>query len=178
LPSERILNQKKEVVKNLVEKLQKASSGILVDYRGLTVEQDTELRNKLRESEVEYKVVKNNLTRFAIKETGLDQLDSFLKGPTSVALSYADPVFPAKVLVEFAKKNDALEIKAGFVDGKIINIEEIKSLATLPSKEELIAKVLGGLNSPIAGFVNVLNGNMRGLVVALNAIGEQKEQQA
>ncbi|MBZ4646694.1 MAG: large subunit ribosomal protein [Petroclostridium sp.] len=174
MPSQKILEQKKEVVQELVEKLKKASSGILVDYRGLTVEQDTELRNQLRKAGVEYKVVKNTLTRFAAKETGYEGLDPFLHGPTSLALTYEDPVAAAKVLTEFAKKNEKLEIKVGFVDGKVIDINGIKALADLPPREVLIAKVLGGFNAPISGFVNVLNANLRGLAVALNAIAEKK----
>jgi large subunit ribosomal protein L10 len=174
MPSEKILEQKKEAVQQLVEKLKSASSGVLVDYRGLTVEQDTDLRNELRKAGVEYKVVKNTLTRFAANETGYEALDPFLHGPTSLALTYEDPVAAAKVLSEFAKKNDKLEIKAGFVDGKVIDVNGIKALAELPPKEVLIAKVLGGFNAPISGFVNVLNGNLRGLAVALNAIAEKK----
>ncbi|MDK2798835.1 MAG: large subunit ribosomal protein [Clostridiales bacterium] len=174
MPSEKVLQQKQEAVQALVEKLKSATSGILVDYRGLTVEQDTQLRNKLREAGIEYKVVKNTLTRFAAKETGYEGLDEFLHGPTSLALSYEDPVAPAKILSEFAKDNEKLEIKVGFVDGKIIDLNEIKALAELPPKEVLIAKVLGGFNAPISGFVNVLNANLRGLAVALNAIAEKK----
>ncbi|WHH57463.1 50S ribosomal protein L10 [Petroclostridium sp. X23] len=174
MPSEKILEQKKEAVQQLVEKLKSASSGVLVDYRGLTVEQDTDLRNELRKAGVEYKVVKNTLTRFAANETGYEALDPFLHGPTSLALTYEDPVAAAKVLSEFAKKNDKLEIKAGFVDGKVIDVNGVKALAELPPKEVLIAKVLGGFNAPISGFVNVLNGNLRGLAVALNAIAEKK----
>jgi len=178
MPSEKVLQQKKEIVQQLVEKLKTASAGVLVDYRGLTVEQDTELRRELRKAGVEYKVVKNTLTRFAAKKVGFDELDPKLNGPTSLALSYDDPVAPAKVLVEFSKKNEKLEIKAGFVDGKVIDISEIKALAELPSKEVLIAKVLGGFNAPISGFVNVLNANLRGLAVALNAIAEKKAAEA
>lgn len=174
MPSEKILQQKKEVVSDLSEKIKAAKAMVFADYRGLTVEQDTELRNALRKAGVEYKVVKNTLTRFAAKENGLEDLDSFLHGPTSMALSETDPVAPAKVLAEYAKKYDKLELKVGVVEGKIINLDGIKALAELPPREVLIAKVLGGLNAPISGFVNVLNGNIRGLVVALNAIAEKK----
>lgn len=174
MPSTKILEQKKEAVQALAEKLKTAVSGVLVDYRGLTVEQDTELRNELRKAGVEYKVVKNTLTRFAAKETGYEDLDSFLHGPTSLALTYESPVAAAKVLTKFAKDHESLEIKAGFVDGKVVDLNQIKALAELPSREELIAKVLGGFNAPISGFANVLNANLKGLVVALNAIAEQK----
>lgn len=174
MPSEKVLQQKKEIVTEMVEKLKNASAGVLVDYRGLTVEQDTELRNQLRKADVEYKVIKNTLTRFAANEVGYGALDPVLNGPSSLAISMTDPVVAAKILVEYAKKNDKLEIKAGFVDGKVINVDEVKALAELPPREVLIAKVLGGFNAPISGFVNVLNGNLRGLAVALNAIAEKK----
>jgi Ribosomal protein L10 len=173
LPSNKILEQKKQVVTDLTEKIKSAQSIVLADYRGLTVEQDTELRNALRKAGVDYKVVKNTLTSLAMKESGLE-MDQFLAGPTAMAISSTDAVAPAKVLSEFSKKFEKLELKVGVVEGKLIDLEGIKALAELPSREVLIAKVLGGFNAPISGFVNVLNGNMRGLVVALNAIAEQK----
>ena len=152
----------------------KAAKGmVFADYRGLTVEQDTELRSALRKAGVEYKVVKNTLTRFAANENGLEGLDTYLNGPTAMASS-VDPVASAKVLSEFAKKYDKLEIKVGVVEGKVIDASGVKALAELPPREVLIARVLGGFNAPISGLVNVLNGNIRGLAVALNAIAEQK----
>lgn len=176
MPSEKILQEKKEVVSGIASKLKEAKAMVFADYRGLTVEQDTELRNALRKAGVEYKVVKNTLTRIAAKENGLEGLDSYLNGPTALALSVTDPVAPAKVLSEYAKKYDKLEIKVGVVEGKIINVEGVQALAELPPREVLIAKVLGGFNAPISGLVNVLNGNIRGLVVALNAIAEKQAQ--
>lgn len=177
MPSPKILEKKKQAVVNLTNKLKEAKAFVLADYRGLTVEQDTELRRALRKADVEYKVVKNSLVRFAVKENGLDELTPFLEGPTSLALSNTDPVAPAKVLAEYAKKYDKLELKVGVVEGKVIDIAGIKALADLPSREVLIAQVLGGFNAPITGFVNVLNGNIRGLVVALNAIAEKKQNE-
>ncbi|MDF2523287.1 MAG: ribosomal protein [Clostridiales bacterium] len=174
MPSEKILQQKKEVVQEISEKIKAAKAMVFADYRGLTVEQDTELRNALRKAGVEYKVVKNTLTKFAAKENGLEGLDSFLNGPTAMAVSATDPVAPAKVLAEFAKKYEKLELKVGVVEGKVIDEAGIKALAELPPREVLIAKVLGGFNAPISGLVNVLNGNIRGLVVALNAIAEKQ----
>ncbi len=174
LPKENTLNQKREVVEGISGKMKAAKAMVFADYRGLTVEQDTELRSALRKAGVEYKVVKNTLARFAAKENGLDGLDTYFNGPTAMASSDSDPVAPAKILSEYAKKYDKLELKAGVVEGRIIDVNGIKSLAELPSREVLIARVLGGLNAPISGFVNVLNGNIRGLVVALNAIAEQK----
>ncbi|MCX7711749.1 MAG: 50S ribosomal protein L10 [Clostridia bacterium] len=174
MPSEKTLQLKKETVKELSEKVKAAKSMVLADYRGLTVEQDTELRSALRKAGVEYKVVKNTLTRFAMKENGLGDIDSFLNGPTALAISETDPVAPAKVLSEYADKYEKLELKVGVVEGKIIDVKGIKALAELPPREVLIARVLGGFNAPIAGFANVLNGNLRGLAVALNAIAEKK----
>lgn len=174
MPKENTISQKRVVIDGISEKMKAAKAIVFADHRGLTVEQDTELRNALRKAGVEYKVVKNTLTRFAAKESGLDGLDPFLNGPTAMASSAVDAVAPAKVLSEYVKKFDKLELKAGVVEGKIINVEGIKALADLPSREVLISKVLGSLNAPITGFVNVLNGNIRGLVVALNAIAEQK----
>jgi large subunit ribosomal protein L10 len=174
LPSEKALQQKKEVVQGLAEKIKASKAMIFADYRGLTVEQDTELRTALRKAGIDYKVVKNTLTRFAMNENGITGIDSYLNGPTAMAASETDPVAPAKVLAEYAKKFDKLELKVGVVEGKIIDIEGIKALAELPSREVLIARVLGGFNAPISGFVNVLNANLTGLVVALNAVAEQK----
>ena len=112
--------------------------------------------------------------KFAFKDLGYDEFNEFLKGPSAVAFGIEDPVAAAKVTAEFAKKNEKLEIKAGIVDGKIINIEEVKSLAELPSKEVLVAQVLGGLNAPIQGFTNVLQGTIRSLAIVLNAIAEKE----
>ncbi|HOM03156.1 MAG TPA: 50S ribosomal protein L10 [Acetivibrio sp.] len=174
MPSEKILQQKKEVVQQLTENIKSAKTIVFADYRGLTVEQDTELRNELRKAGVEYKVVKNTLTKLAAKENGLEELDPFFNGPTSMAYSDKDVVAPAKVLVEYAKKFEKLELKAGVVEGKVCDVKTLEAIAALPSKEELVAKALGGLKSPLAGLVNVLNGNIRGLVIALNAIAEKK----
>lgn len=176
MPSEKILQKKQEVVNDIAEKLSAAKGVIFADYRGLTVEQDTELRKALRESGVSYRVVKNTLTRIAAERLGLGELDPFLKGPTAMAYSQDDPVAPAKVMNEYSKKYEKLELKVGVVEGEIVNLDGITSLAALPSREVLIAQVLGGLNAPITGFVNVLNANLRGLVIALNAIVEKKEK--
>lgn len=156
MPSAKVLNEKKQAVAQMVEKLQKAQAGVFVDYRGLTVSEDTDLRNKLRAAGVEYKVIKNTLTRFAAKEVGYDELDPILNGPTSLAVSYDDPIAPAKVIAEFAKGNDKLEIKSGFLDGKVISLDEIKTLANTPSKDVLIAKLMGSLNSPVSSLARVL----------------------
>ncbi|MBR2489647.1 MAG: 50S ribosomal protein L10 [Clostridia bacterium] len=156
MPNAKVLEQKKTAVADLIEKLKVAQAGVLVDYRGLTVSEDTELRRKFREAGVEYTVVKNSLTRFAAKEVGLDELDGILHGPTSLAISDSDPVAPAKIISDFAKGNDKIEIKAGFLDGKVISLDEIKTLANTPSRETLIAKIMGSLNAPISNLVRTL----------------------
>ena len=156
MPSANVLEQKKEIVAGLVETLKSAQAGVLVDYRGLTVEEDTNLRRKLREAGVEYKVVKNTLTRFAAKEVGLDGLDEQLNGPTSLAISKDDPVAPAKVIADFAKENECLKIKAGFLDGNVISLDEVKTLANTPSRDTLIAKIMRSLKAPISNLVRTL----------------------
>lgn len=157
MPSVKVLEEKKQAVALITESLKSAQAGVLVDYRGLTVEEDTDLRNKLREAGVTYFVAKNTFIRFAAKETGLEGLDEILSGPTALAVSAEDPIAPAKILSEFAKKNEKLEIKSGFMDGKVMSLDEVKVLASTPSKETLIAKIMGSLNSPVSGLVRLLN---------------------
>lgn len=175
MPSERVLENKKRIVSELVEILTSAKAFVIADYRGLTVGQDTEMRKALRNAGVEYKVVKNTLTKLAVNKTGLEGLNNYIVGPTSIAYSNTDPVLPAKIMNEYAGKFKILEIKAGVVEGEIVGPLKVKEIANLPSREVLVARVLGGLNAPITGLVNVLYGNIRGLAVALNAIKEKKE---
>lgn len=156
MPSAKVLEQKKTAVADMIEKLKTAQAGVLVDYRGLTVSEDTELRRKFREAGVDYTVVKNTLTRFAAKEVGLEELDGVLHGPTSLAISDSDPVAPAKIISDFAKSNEKVEIKAGFLDGKVISLDEIKTLANTPSRDTLIAKIMGSLNAPVSNLVRTL----------------------
>lgn len=165
---------KEQVVNEIKEKFQRAEAVVLVDYRGLNVAEVTELRKRFREAGADYKVYKNTLMTRALTELGIEELIPYLTGPNAVALGYDDPVVPAKIISEFAKDHEKLEIKAGMISRKVIGAEGIKSLASLPSKEVLVAQVLGGLNAPITGFVNVLQGNIRNLVYALNAIAEKK----
>ena len=174
MPSEKILAQKKELVNALTEQLKKATSGVLVDYKGINVVDDTKLRAELRKAGVQYSVKKNSMIRLAAKQAGITGLDDVLSGKTAIATSETDLIAPAKILVGFAEKNEKFKIKSGFLEGKCISVKEIGDLAKLPPKEVLIAKVLGGFNAPISGFANVLNANLRGLVVALNAIAEKK----
>lgn len=156
MPSAQVLEQKKKVVADLIESIKAAQAGVLVDYRGITVEQDTKLRKQLREAGVEYKVVKNTLTRFAANELGFQELDEQLNGPTALAISDTDPVAPAKIISDFAKEAETISIKAGFLDGKVISLDEIKQLASTPSRDVLIAKIMGSLNAPVSKLVRTL----------------------
>lgn len=175
MPNAKVLEQKKSVVSELAQAMKSAQAGVLVDYKGINVADDTKLRQTLRAAGVEYSVVKNTLLTFAVKEIGFDGLIEVLNGTTALAYSNSDLVAPAKILSEHAKKSGGkFTIKAGFVEGKVISSKEVAALAELPSKEQLIAQMLAGFNAPISGFVNVLNGNLRGLAVVLNAIAEKK----
>jgi len=174
MPSDKILEQKRQVVTELIDKMSRAKSGVLVDYRGINVEQDTKLRVEMRKAGLDYSVVKNTMTRFAAKELGLDGLDEVLNGTTAMAISYDDAVISAKVVNQYAAAHDFFEIKAGFMDGKVLSAEDVRALAALPPIDVLRATVLGTMNAPISGLATVLNGTIRGLAIALNAIAEQK----
>ena len=174
MPSEKVLQEKQAYVEQLTEKLNGAVAGVVVDYKGITVADDTALRRKLREAGVDYAVVKNSLLKRAAGQAGLQDLDSVLEGSTALAVSSSDHIAAAKILAEYAEKSKTFEIKAGFVEGKVIDAAGVSELAKMPPKEVLVAKVLGGLNAPISGFVGVLNANLRSLVVALNAIAEKQ----
>lgn len=175
MPSEKVLLEKQKIVSEIAEKLSKAVCGIIIDYKGISVEQDTKLRAELRSNNIEYFVVKNRLLKLALEKAEIKGLNNVLEGTTSLAISYEDPVTPAKVISKYTKELDNIfNIKAGFIDGEAADVKSIEALAKLPSKEMLIAMTLAGLNAPISGLVNVLNANIRGLAIALNAIAEQK----
>jgi large subunit ribosomal protein L10 len=157
---------KKQVVSEIASKLRESKSTVVVDYRGLTVAQVTELRKSLREAGVEFKVYKNTLTRRAAEEAELSGLNEYLTGPNAIAFSTEDVIAPAKVLNDFAKKNEALEIKAGVIEGSIATVEEVKALAELPSREGLLSMLLSVLQAPI-----------RNLALAAKAVADQKEEQ-
>lgn len=178
MPSEKILEQKQQTVAVLTEALKGSCVGVIVNYKGITVGQDTKLRKELREAGADYKVVKNTLLSRALKDAGVSGLDHVLEGTTAIAISKDDYVSGAKILSKFAETNKKFEIKAGFVDGGAINAAAVKELADLPSKEVLVSKALAGFNAPISGFVTVLNGTLKGLVVALNAIAEKQSANA
>ncbi|MBR1496819.1 MAG: 50S ribosomal protein L10 [Oscillospiraceae bacterium] len=159
MPNARVLSEKKAIVAALTERIKNAESGVLVDYRGINVAQDTELRTELRKNEVEYTVIKNTLTRFALDDCGLKELDPFLNGTTSLATSKGDPIAPFRILSDYSKKipGDAFSIKAAFMDGKVLSQEEIAGIAALPSKDALYAQVFGTLLAPITSLAVVLN---------------------
>ena len=160
------IETKKVQVEEIAEKFKAAASVVVVDYRGLTVGQVTELRKQLREAGVEYKVYKNTLTRRAAEAAGLEGINEFLTGPNAIAFSTEDVVAPAKIINDFAKKNEALEIKAGIIEGTIASVEDVKALAELPSREGLLSMLLSVLQAPVRNFA-----------LATKAVADQKEEQ-
>jgi len=174
MPSAKILSEKQELVKALAEKLDGSVAGVLVDYKGTDVTTDTEMRRKMREAGVEYAVIKNTMLRFATAETGLADLHQFLEGPTALAIHTEDPVAAAKVVYAYVGKDKPMQVKAGYVDGKVITAGEVEALSKLPAKDVLVAQVLGTMIAPVTGLATVLNANIRGLAVALQAIADKQ----
>lgn len=157
MPNAEVLSEKKAIVEALTERFQNASAGVFVDYRGITVAEDTQLRRELVANEVEYSVVKNTLTRFALNNVGMQGLDEVLNGTTSLATSAGDPIAPIRIVNEYSKKmGDRFNIKAAFMDGKILDASEIEEIAALPSKDALYARVLGTMLAPITSLAVVL----------------------
>ena len=158
MPNAKVLESKKAIVDALADKLQAASSAVFVDYKGITVAQDTELRNRFREAGVEYSVVKNTLTRFAANKVGYTQFDELLNGTTAMASTTGDPIAPARVVCEFSKKNkNVVRIKGGLVEGIVMSIEQLQGFGELPGKDALIAQVLGTVLAPISSLAFVLD---------------------
>lgn len=155
MPSAKVLEQKKEIVKNLAEKMKNANAGVFVDYKGINVADDTALRNELRKAGVEYSVIKNTLARFAVEEIGYGAISDIFNGTTALATS-DDQVAAAKILCNYAKDHDNFTVKAGFIDGEILDADGVIALSKIPSKEGLIAKVLGSLQSSLYGLAYVL----------------------
>ena len=157
LANAQILGKKKEIVAEMTDKLKKATSGVLVDYKGITVSEDTALRSEFRKAEVDYTVVKNTLLRFAVNEVGYGEFDPLLNGTTSLAVSEDDAIAPAKIIKEFSTKfKDHFVIKGGFYDGKVISLDEVNSLASIPALPVLQAQVLGTMLAPIVQFALVI----------------------
>ena len=157
MPNAKVLESKKAVVETLSGKIKEATSVVFVDYKGITVAQDVELRKQFREAEVEYFVVKNTLTRFAAKENGYD-FDEVLNGTTAMACTAGDPIAPARIVCEFAKKNKlSLSIKGGIVEGSVLSADQLNGFGELPSKNALVASVLGTFLAPISSLAFVLD---------------------
>ncbi|GGG90595.1 50S ribosomal protein L10 [Paenibacillus radicis (ex Gao et al. 2016)] len=163
----KIIQEKQQAVETISAKLRESTSTVVADYRGLNVAQVTELRKQLREAGVEFQVLKNSLVRRATEAAELAELNEILVGPTAIAFSNGDAVAPAKILNDFAKKNDALKLKGGVVEGKVVGHEQIKALAELPSRDGLLSMLLSVLQAPVRNFA-----------LAVKAVGEQKEAQA
>jgi large subunit ribosomal protein L10 len=172
------IEAKKQIVQQLKERFEKSRIVILTDYKGLDVGTMTELRSNLREAQIEFQVIKNTMLRRASEGTHVESIKDAFKGPSAIALSIDDPVAPAKILTAFAKKNEKLEIRIGVLEGKVLDLNAIKSLSTLPSREELIASVLRTMIAVPTSLVTALSDVPRRLVNVLQAIKDQKEQQA
>jgi len=169
-------SEKEKVVEALHEKFSRAKAVLLTDFRGLNMSAMNELRSQLREASVDYRVVKNTLMSRAADGTDMALLKEHFFGPCAVALSYEDPVASAKILVKFSEDNAALEVKAGVVEGQVIDFAGIKRLSKLPPHEVLLAQLLSVMNAPVTGLVMVLNGMMRNFLNVLEAVKAQKEQ--
>ena len=169
------LEAKQQITEDLHERFAKSAIIVLTDYKGLDVASINDLRRKLRESNVEYQVVKNSLLARASEDTEVAAIKDHFKGPSAIAISYDDPVAPAKVLTQFAKDNKKLEIKVGVLNGKVLDVQAIKALASLPSREVLLAQFLATLNAVPGSFVRTLAEIPRSLVNVLTAIKDQKE---
>ena len=166
MPNDKVLNEKAQLVTDVATKFRESTTSVVADYRGLSVAQVTQLRKTLREAGVEFQVLKNTLVRRATAQTELTALDEFLVGPTAIAFS-KDAVAPAKILTDFAKKNDALKVKAGVVEGKVVGFDQIKALAELPSREGLLSMLLSVLQAP-----------MRNVALAVKAVADKQENGA
>ena len=171
---------KQQVVAEIVEKIKAAQSVVVVDYKGLTVEEATNLRAKFRAANVDYVVYKNTLMRRALAELNITGMDELLQGPSAFAFSMGDAVSGAKIIKEYieADKRNTMTIKAGIVDGVLVDVAAVKALADLPPREVLIAKLMGSLNAPITGLVGVLSATLRSLLYTIEAIRKQKEGEA
>jgi len=168
--------KKAQIIDRLQEAFSKCSVGILTDYRGLSTSEMTVLRRKLRELGIEYRVVKNTLARFAVERAGRDDLVSFFEGPVAIAFGYGDMIEPAKALADYIGTSKvSLSIKGGFLSDSLLTAEDVGTLSRLPSREILLAKVLGGMQSPITALVNCLTTPIRGIIGGLQARIQQLE---
>ena len=170
-----VIVEKQALVADIKEKLADSSSVVVTDYRGLNVEEVTELRNKLCQEGVEYKVLKNNLVKRACAESGIEGFDDVLKGPTAVAFS-PDAVAPSKILFEFLKKHKNLQVKGGLLEGKVVDVDQLEALSKLPSKEVLLSHVVGAFVAPLQQTVSLFAAPMRDFVGAVKALQEKQDQ--
>lgn len=168
-------DQKTELVKKLTEKIKAAKSAVFVDYKGIKVKDVTDLKKSLRKADVEYVVAKKTLISLALKNAGIEGVDvKGMEGQVAISLSNADEVAGAKIISDFGKTNENIKMLGGVLGTEIMDAGQVKALAKIPSREELLAKLVGTLNAPVSGFVNVLSGNLRGLVNVLKAVSEKK----
>ncbi|MDY6915150.1 MAG: 50S ribosomal protein L10 [Candidatus Cloacimonadota bacterium] len=172
---------KKKEVESILERVKDAKSIVLIDYKGVNIEEVDELRNRMREAGVNYFVSKNTFIKIALNELGITKLDDMLKGPTAVAAAVEDEVAPARELVKFkkeiTKEKDYPKFKIGLIDGELMGVEKLHKLSELPRKDELIAKVLQGFNAPIVGFIGSLQGILRKCVYTIDAIAKKKAEE-
>lgn len=169
--------EKARIIEELAEKL-KDNSVVLVNYKGINVAQSTQLRERSREAGIEFMVAKNTLAQLAAERAGVEGISELLVGPTAMAFS-EDPLAGAKLMAEFSNEVEPFELKGGLLEGgRVVDATEVAALSRLPGREQLIAQVIGGIQSPLAGLVNVLNGTIRNLAVVLNQVAEQKRAQA
>ncbi len=170
--------EKEKTVNKLKEKLSLTKSLFLTDFRGLNVEEMTQLRRELKKGGAEYKITKNTMIRIAAKQSGFEGILNYLRGPTGLVFSYEDPVSPAKVLYQLHKRVEKPKIKVIWMEGRLLEENHLKTLAALPPKEVILAQIVSGLNSPMANFVGTLQGVLRNLVGVIDAIKEAKSNQA
>jgi len=166
--------EKEVTVREVQQKIEKSKAVVLANYRGLNVLEVTELRKQLREAGVEYRVIKNTMTSRAAKAAKIEELDQYLSGPTALAFGYNDVVTPAKILANFAKDHKKMQLKGGILEGRVISLEMVKSLAQLPPREVLLGQVAGVLQAPLRGLATVLSGPLRNLAYVIEAVRKQK----
>ena len=169
--------EKEKVVEEIAEQLKQAKGIYLTDFTGLDVEQITRLRSNFRKAGIEYRVVKNSLTCLSAQKAGLDNLVEYLTGPTALALDNTDSIAPARIIAEFAKKDQKPQIKVGLVEGELVDSDAIESIIKIPSREVLLSQVVGAFAAPISGFIGTMNGILQSLVGTLEAVKQKKEQE-
>jgi len=170
--------EKVSEVQAIAERIEKAQSMVLADFSGLTVDQMTQFRRDCRARSVECRVVKNRLAQIAADKTGATELKDLLKGPTAIVFGAESQVDPAKIVVEFAKDNEKMQVKGGWVDGQSLSVAQVEALSKIPSREELLAKMMGSINSPARGLASTVNGVAGGLARVIDAVAKQKAEAA